>query len=631
VTRGSDGDDPWQRAEIFRSFVDQNDDLMLVVDPAGIVVYVNLAGERYLGVAREESLGRSLFDFVHPDDRERLRSAFERWGPGDAQSSLTCENRLRSWGGAERHVLWTVTPCRRADGSLRSLALCGRDVDAFWRLEGERERLAVRHRALLAGMLDPVVIIDPIGAIQYANDSVTSVFGYAPGELVGQNVRVLMPEPHRGAHDGYLERYRRTGQTGILNRTREFQVVHRNGSLLVCELSVSRVDVPGDGAPLFIGSFRDVSARKRAEQELARSEQRFRAIFDQEFQFVGLLSVDGTLIEINRTALEAAGLARADVVGRPFWETAWWADAPEGAPRLRQAIRAAAGGEFVRFDARMRNASGAEVELDFSLKPIRDERGEVVLLLPEGRDITALHEAQRRETAMLRALATIGESASLLAHEIKNPITGIHLALRAVADRLGEEHQALLNDLAERLQKLERTMRRTLSFARPLELRRAPASARALLEDAARAARPELERAGIALELACEEGLPELELDAALLEEALGNLLKNALEALPRGGRVRLSAAREGARALGLVVEDDGPGISPSLAPELFKPFVTDKSGGTGLGLALCKRIVEEHGGTIEAGRGALGGARFALHLPLSRRRTRGAGLRPRA
>src|SRR5262249_10595885 len=115
-------------------------------------------------------------------------------------------------------------------------------------------------------------------------------------------------------------------------------------------------------------------------------------------------------------------------------------------------------------------------------------------------------------------------------------------------------------------------------------------------------------------------------------EEAIGNLLKNALEALPRGGHAQLSAARDGKRGVLLAVDDDGPGISPALERELFKPFVTDKSRGTGLGLALCKRIVEEHGGTIEAGRSALGGARFVICLPLPERKPRPSarGLRSR-
>src|SRR5262245_34995874 len=127
--------EPWERAEAFRAFVDRNDDLMLVVDPHAAITYVNEASQRFFGVSREECLGRSVLEFVHPEDLERTREAFELWSLPSATTSYTFENRQRSWSGVTRHVLWTITPCRDGEGRLRNLALCGRDVDAFWRLE----------------------------------------------------------------------------------------------------------------------------------------------------------------------------------------------------------------------------------------------------------------------------------------------------------------------------------------------------------------------------------------------------------------------------------------------------------------------------------------------------------------
>lgn len=476
----------------------------------------------------------------------------------------------------------------------------------------------IRLRAILAGMLDPVVTIDGHGTVLEASASVRSVFGWEPGELIGRNVSVLMGEPHRSLHDGYLARYGRTGETAILNRTREFEVVRKDGTPLVCELSVSRADVPGEPEPLFIGSFRDVTARRRAEQALAERERRLSAVFDQEFEFVALLSPEGLVLEVNRAALEAAGTERAEVVGKPFWETPWWDQTEVARELVQRSIASAARGEFVRFETAMRGVGGRPITIDFSLKPVRDERGRVVMLLPEGRDVTVLKDAQRRETHMLKALAAIGESASVLVHEIKTPITGIHLAIQAVAEQLGEDTREILRGLEESLQKVERTMRRTLSFAKPLQLKRQSVTVPRLLETIARRARVELAPVSAVLEIECEPDLPLLEADEALLEEALMNLVKNALEALESEGRVRITARRAGGRALELSIEDDGPGIPDYVLPNVFKPFYTTKEKGTGIGLALCKKIVDAHGGEIHAGRSALGGAGFTIRMPLA-------------
>src|SRR5262249_59918954 len=109
--RESEHAEPWERAEAFRSIIDRNDDLMAVVDPAGILVYVNQAAERVFGIGREECLGRSWFDFVHPDDRARTSAAFQTWCERRTTSSFTFENSLVSWDGSVRQLLWTITPC----------------------------------------------------------------------------------------------------------------------------------------------------------------------------------------------------------------------------------------------------------------------------------------------------------------------------------------------------------------------------------------------------------------------------------------------------------------------------------------------------------------------------------------
>ena len=117
-------------------------------------------------------------------------------------------------------------------------------------------------------------------------------------------------------------------------------------------------------------------------------EQRLRAIFDNTFQFIGLLSPDGVLLEANKTSLESVGTSRSEAIGRPFWETPWWTHSPELERRLREAVERAAAGEPDRFEVTHTTADGGLIHVDFSLTPVKDDAGTVVYLIPERRDIT---------------------------------------------------------------------------------------------------------------------------------------------------------------------------------------------------------------------------------------------------
>ncbi|MBI4797711.1 MAG: PAS domain S-box protein [Desulfarculus sp.] len=132
----------------------------------------------------------------------------------------------------------------------------------------------------------------------------------------------------------------------------------------------------------------ETKKRQKAEEAQRESEQRFRAIFDSSFQFIGLLTPEGRVREANRAALDFAGLKREEVIGRYFWDTGWWAGDEEQKQWLRQAVAQAAGGSFVRQEVEHHGAGGARQTMDFSLKPVRDQQGRVVMLIPEARDIT---------------------------------------------------------------------------------------------------------------------------------------------------------------------------------------------------------------------------------------------------
>jgi signal transduction histidine kinase len=227
---------------------------------------------------------------------------------------------------------------------------------------------------------------------------------------------------------------------------------------------------------------------------------------------------------------------------------------------------------------------------------------------------------QRQQRELLRAeqLAAVGQLAAGVAHEVRNPLTAIkmlvELALRPRNPKPLDADD--LRVIHREVARLERTVQTFLSFARLPAPERASCDLRGLVRQAADLVRARAEGQRVALEL----GLPgepvTASVDAGQLSTVLVNLFLNALDAMPNGGRLEVGLAAEPGGGVRLTVADSGGGIAPQVADRLFAPFVTTKPTGTGLGLSLSARILEEHGGSIQAANRPEGGARFVVRLP---------------
>ena len=253
---------------------------------------------------------------------------------------------------------------------------------------------------------------------------------------------------------------------------------------------------------------------------------------------------------------------------------------------------------------------------DYVCKPVTKDK--LIEVVTRGlRHVTILRErdqARQTEMQLLKNLAALGESASVLSHEIRTPITSLRHALRAVGDKLGVEDRVLVEELVGNLNRIERMLGETLSFAKPVQLHRQWV---VLVDLVARCVR-ELRHLPQFADMSVEVAVPaacRVHADAQLFGEVLTNLLRNAAEACGGKGHIdlRVVAAADG---LSLDIADDGPGVPPHLRAEIFKPFRSSKDFGTGIGLAFCRKVVEAHGGTIGFVSQPGAGACFRIHLP---------------
>jgi signal transduction histidine kinase len=215
-------------------------------------------------------------------------------------------------------------------------------------------------------------------------------------------------------------------------------------------------------------------------------------------------------------------------------------------------------------------------------------------------------------------LASLGQLAAGLAHEIKNPLAGIQGALEVLRDETGEAQvRGLYEEMLGELRRVHQILEQLLDSARPAPLRLATTDIERLLEDTAALLKPALKRRRIELAIEVPAGLPPARLDAAKMRQVLVNLIQNAAEAVSEGGHVtvRASPFPDDAGVI-LAVVDDGPGIAADVRERLFQPFFTTKFTGTGLGLAITRSLVEQHRGRIEVDSEPGRGSTFYVVLP---------------
>lgn len=397
-------------------------------------------------------------------------------------------------------------------------------------------------------------------------------------------------------------------------------------------IQLSRHPAPGNHVVTVLA---DVSERKRTESALQESEARAKAILDTSFQLQGLLRSDGTLLEANQAALDMIGARREDLVGLPFWECPWWTHDPDIQLRLRDAIDRAAAGERVQFFADHPTVDGDLRHIDFRVTPVRDAHGEVIMLVPEGHDITELKRAEEAlRIARDQAEAATRAKATFLAnmsHEIRTPMNAIlgftqllqrdqslgarHRNMIDTINRSGEHLLGLIDNVLD-MSKIEAG--RMLLAEEKFEL--AP-----MLDDLEQmfALRDGQRETEMRSELA--SGLPRYVLaDRGKIKQILINLLGNAFK-FTSSGSVGLSAAvagRDGRRVvLAFTVEDTGEGIEAGQLEAIFSAFEQteqgQRAGGSGLGLAISRQMARLMGGSLEADSQRGKGSKFVLEVPV--------------
>jgi signal transduction histidine kinase len=255
----------------------------------------------------------------------------------------------------------------------------------------------------------------------------------------------------------------------------------------------------------------------------------------------------------------------------------------------------------------------------------RRSRGEVERLNAEVTGTLNQLRAAQQELLVAERMATVGRLSLKVAHEIRNPIAAIELNAEMVQDIVKihpgadmEDATGLVAAIRDQVNTLDALTEEYLAFARFPKTHFEDESINQLVEELAAFVRPVATRQGLTIHVATDRAVPLMEIDRALLRQAIHNLVKNGLEALSRGGALTITSRSDG-DAVEIAVSDTGGGISAEAAERLFEPFFTTKPQGTGLGLSITRQIIEEHGGDLTWRNREGGGTTFVVRLPIKR------------
>jgi two-component system sensor kinase FixL len=471
-----------------------------------------------------------------------------------------------------------------------------------------------RLRSIIDSAVDGIIVIDGQGRIEAFNRGAERLFGYPESEVMGRNVRMLMPSPYHDEHDGYLARYLETGSAKIIGTGREVTGRRRDGTFFPLHLSVGEMSIKGERK--FTGMLHDLTRRVSLEAELRASEAQWRSIIDSAVDGIVVIDAHGRIEAFNPAAVRLFGYEEHEVIGRnvnilmpsPYHEEHDSYLAHHLATGAQKII-----GTGREVTGLRRDGSTFPLHLSVGKMTVGGERRFTGIL----HDLSARVriEKQLREQT---ALAKLGEMAAVIAHEVKNPLAGVRGAIQIIGTRLPKDSKdaRIVTEIVSRIDALNELMKDLLLFARPPQPKVALVDVATLVTATADLLRgdPALQEVHVKV-----EGEPSRVLaDAELLKIVFVNLLVNAAHAMQGRGTIHVSLTSI-ADMCQIAFADEGPGIPAEVVEKIFTPFFTTKPRGSGLGLPTAKRLVEAHQGTISIACPAVGGTVVTVQLPGAR------------
>jgi PAS domain S-box-containing protein len=587
--------------ERYRMLLDAiHDYAIFMMDPHGQIVSWNAGAERIKGYSAEEIIGHNFSCFFPHEDIERGRP--EEVLRMTAASGRYEEQSMRVRKDGSRFLASvTFTALRDSAGNLRGFSEFSHDLS-------ESEESGAKYRGLLEAAPDAMVVVNQAGEIVLLNVQAEKQFGYRRDELVGQKVKNIIPEgfAERLVADGLRSAEDALAQqigTGI-----ELTGRRKNGSKFPIEIMLSPLE--STEGILVTAAIRDISVRKAAEKHLAQMEERYRGLLEAAPDAMVVVNQAGEIVLLNVQAEKQFGYRRDELVGQKVKNII-----PEGfaerllADALRSAEDALAQQIGTGIELNGRRKNGSEFPIEIMLSPLESAEG--ILVTAAVRDITKRKKAEahllQKVEELNRSNEELQQFAYIASHDLQEPLRMVasytQLLSRRYKGKLDSDADEFISFAVDGASRMQRLIKDLLAYSRVGTKARdlLPTSSEEALKQALINLRGAIEESGAQV---THDPLPIVVADEMQLIQLFQNLVGNAIKYQNPGvPRVHISAARNGEKRWTFSVRDNGLGIDSQYFEKIFGMFQRlhkrEEFEGTGVGLAMCKKIVDRHGGSI--------------------------------
>ena len=616
----------------YRGLLEAAPDAMVVVNQGGQIVLLNVQAEKQFGYRRDELLGQPVTNIIPVGFAERLIADGTRTA-ADAlaqQIGTGIELSGRRKDATEFPIEIMLSPLQSDDGMLVTAAI--RNISVRRAAEKHLAQMEARYRGLLEAAPDAMVVVNQGGEIVLLNVQAEKQFGYRRDELLGQQVRTIIPE-------GFAERLiadgTRTAAEALAQQIGTgIELIGRRKDATGFPIEIMLSPLQSADSILVTAAIRDITERKEAEKHLAQMESRYRGLLEAAPDAMVLMNTDGVIVLLNLQAEKQFGYHRDELAGRPLRTIIpeVWTIIADVKQRIAGALRSAGNskaqeiGAGIEFSGRRKDDSDFPIEVTLSIL----QSAEGVLVTVAIRDITTRKKADAQLLQTMQELnrsnEELGQFAYIASHDLQEPLRMVASYTQLLSKRYkgkldsdADEFIAFAVDGANRMQLLIQDL---LAYSRigTKGTDRLSTSSENALERAILNLGGAIEDSGA---LVTHDPLPSVLADERQLVQLFQNLVGNAIKYQGTGvPRIHVSCDRSAESRWLFSVRDNGLGIDPKYFERIFGMFQRlhkrEEFAGTGIGLAICKKIVERHGGEIGV-ESQLGlGSTFRFSLPES-------------